>query len=41
MIKHTLRDSLIYGLASLLTKGLAIFLLPIYTRVLSTRDFGA
>lgn len=41
MIKATLRDSLVYGLASLLSKGLAIFLLPIYTRVLAARDYGA
>lgn len=41
MIRDTLRDSLVYGLASLLSKGLAIFLLPIYTRVLTTRDYGA
>ncbi|MDD0808782.1 oligosaccharide flippase family protein [Curvibacter sp. RS43] len=41
MIRATLRDSLIYGFASLLSKGLAIFLLPIYTRVLSVRDYGA
>jgi O-antigen/teichoic acid export membrane protein len=41
MIKDTLHDSLTYGLASLLSKGLAIFLLPIYTRVLTARDYGA
>lgn len=41
MIKATLRDSLIYGLSSLLSKGLAIFLLPIYTRVLAVSDYGA
>ena len=41
MLKAALRDSLIYGLASILTKGLAIFLLPLYTRVLSTGDYGA
>lgn len=41
MLKAVLRDSLIYGFASLLSKGLAIFLLPLYTRVLSPGDFGA
>ncbi|MFC3940613.1 polysaccharide biosynthesis protein [Pseudomonas gingeri NCPPB 3146 = LMG 5327] len=41
MLKAILRDSLIYGLASVLSKGLAIFLLPLYTRVLSTGDYGA
>ncbi|MCP1621162.1 O-antigen/teichoic acid export membrane protein [Pseudomonas sp. SLBN-26] len=41
MLKAALRDSLVYGLASLLSKGLAIFLLPLYTRVLSPGDYGA
>lgn len=41
MLKAALRDSIIYGVASVLTKGLAIFLLPLYTRVLSTGDYGA
>ncbi|WP_061239625.1 oligosaccharide flippase family protein [Ectopseudomonas composti] len=41
MLKAVLRDSLVYGLASLLSKGLAIFLLPLYTRVLSPSDYGA
>lgn len=41
MLKAILRDSLIYGLASVLSRGLAIFLLPLYTRVLSTGDYGA
>ena len=40
MFKAALRDSLIYGLASILSRGLAIFLLPIYTRVLSPADYG-
>lgn len=41
MLKAVLRDSLVYGLASVLSKGLAIFLLPLYTRVLSPGDYGA
>lgn len=41
MIKAALKDSLIYGLASVLSRGLAIFLLPLYTRVLSPSDYGA
>jgi O-antigen/teichoic acid export membrane protein len=41
VLKAVLRDSLVYGLASLLSKGLAIFLLPLYTRVLSPSDYGA
>lgn len=41
MLKAALRDSLVYGLASVLSKGLAIFLLPLYTRVLTPGDYGA
>ena len=41
MLNAVLRDSLIYGLASVLSKGLAIFLLPLYTRVLSPGEYGA
>lgn len=41
MIKAVLRDSVIYSLASVLSKGLAIFLLPLYTRVLAPGDYGA
>lgn len=40
MLKAVIRDSFIYGLASILSRGLAIFLLPIYTRVLSPGDYG-
>lgn len=40
MLKAVLRDSLIYGLASILSRGLTIFLLPIYTRVMSPADYG-
>jgi len=40
MLRLALRDSLIYGMASILSRGLAIFLLPIYTRVLSPADYG-
>jgi O-antigen/teichoic acid export membrane protein len=41
MLKSALRDSFVYGVASVLSKGLAIFLLPLYTRVLSPGDYGA
>lgn len=41
MLRAALRDSLVYGLASVLSKGAALFLLPLYTRVLSPADFGA
>jgi O-antigen/teichoic acid export membrane protein len=41
MLRAGLRDSFVYGFASILSKGLAIFLLPIYTRVLDPSDYGA
>lgn len=41
MLKALLRDSFIYGLSSILSKGLVIFLLPLYTRVLSPGEYGA
>lgn len=40
MIKVLLRDSLIYGLATVLSRGLAILTVPFYTRLLSAPDFG-
>lgn len=41
MIKEVLRDSAIYGAASILSRGLSLLVLPIYTRVLAPSDFGA
>lgn len=41
MIRALLRDSFVYGLASIFSKGLALLLLPIYTRVLAPSDYGA
>lgn len=41
MIKEVLRDSAIYGAASILSRGLSLLVLPIYTRVLGPADFGA
>jgi O-antigen/teichoic acid export membrane protein len=40
LLKAVIRDSFIYGFASILSRGLAIFLLPIYTRVMSPADYG-
>ena len=34
------KDSLIYGLGSMVTRIIGFFLLPIYTRVFSTADYG-
>lgn len=41
MLKPVLRDTLTYGLASVVAKGMAVFLLPLYTRVMSTEQYGA
>ena len=35
MLKAALRDSLVYGLATVLSRGMAFFLLPLYTHVLT------
>lgn len=40
MIKRFFKDSAIYTLGNILTRGLAIFMLPIYTRLLSPSDYG-
>ena len=34
------RDSLIYGVGAIAAKGIAFFLLPIYTRIFSPADYG-
>ncbi len=41
MIGRFVKDGLIYTLAGILTRGLAILLLPLYTRILSPADYGA
>lgn len=41
MLKAALRDSLIYGLASVMSKGIIVLMIPLYTRVLSPSDYGA
>lgn len=40
MLKSIARNSLIYYLSEILTKGISFFLLPLYTSVLSTEDYG-
>lgn len=40
MIRSFLRNSLIYGGASVATRGINIFLVPVYTRVLAPADYG-
>ena len=41
MIRAFFSDSLIYTVPALLSRGLSIFLVPLYTRVLSPVDYGA
>lgn len=41
MIRAFFRDSLIYTIPSLLSRGLSIFLVPLYTRALSPSDYGS
>jgi Membrane protein involved in the export of O-antigen and teichoic acid len=41
MLRGFLRDSAVYGVASFLARGVSIFLVPIYTRVLAPADYGA
>ena len=41
MLKAALRDSLVYGLATVLSRGMAFFLLPLYTHVLTVSQYGA
>jgi len=40
MLKAFLRDSAIYAIPSFLSRGLSIFLVPLYTRVLKPSDYG-
>lgn len=40
MLGLFLRDSLIYGLTSILSRSLGFLLLPIYTRILEPQDYG-
>lgn len=41
MIRTLARDTLIYGSAAILSRGLSLVVLPIYTRILSPVDYGA
>jgi len=41
MLRSFLHDSAVYGVASFLARGVSIFLVPIYTRVLAPADYGA
>src|SRR6185437_4404813 len=40
VFKQFLKDSLIYGFAGVLTRGISILLVPLYTRLLSPTSYG-
>jgi O-antigen/teichoic acid export membrane protein len=40
MIRALFRDTIIYGLAAILSRGLSILILPIYTRILAPAEYG-
>ena len=40
MIRKFLKDSSIYGISGILTRGIAIFLVPFYTRIFTPNDYG-
>ena len=41
MLNRLLRHTVVYGIAGILSRGIAIILMPIYTRVLAPEDYGA
>lgn len=41
MIRTLARDTVIYGSAAILSRGLSLVVLPIYTRILSPTEYGA
>jgi O-antigen/teichoic acid export membrane protein len=40
MLKRFLKDTGIYGISGVISKGVSIFLVPFYTRVLTPNDYG-
>ena len=40
MLKQFFRDSAIYGLAGILSRGISLLLVPVFTRVLLPGDYG-
>ncbi|MCL2156458.1 MAG: oligosaccharide flippase family protein [Methanobrevibacter sp.] len=40
MLRQLLKDSIIYGIGGILTKGINLILLPIYVRILTPEDYG-
>ncbi len=41
MIRAFLKDSLIYAIPAFVTRGISIFLVPLYTRALTSSDYGS
>lgn len=41
MLRAFLKDSALYALPALISRGLSLFLIPLYTRVLSPADYGS
>jgi O-antigen/teichoic acid export membrane protein len=41
MIKSFLKDSVIYSIPSIISRGMSLFLVPLYTRVLNPSDYGS
>ncbi len=41
MIRSFIKDSAIYAIPSIVSRGLAVILIPLYTRVLTPADFGS
>ena len=40
MIKQFVKDSAVYGLTTILARGISFLLLPFYTRVLMPEEYG-
>lgn len=40
MIRQFIKDTGIYGISGFITKGVSVFLVPLYTRVLTPYDYG-
>ncbi len=40
MIRRFIKDSSIYGIAGILSRGISILLVPFYTRIFTTSDYG-
>ena len=41
MLRAFLKDSVLYGAAGILSRGISVLLVPLYTRVLSPGDYGS